>query len=58
MTEQNFSSLNTVFGNTFNTSQFQANKTLECSFDLANIKKELNAKLEAQTLEIATLKGN
>jgi hypothetical protein len=58
MAEQNFSSLNNALGNTFNTSQFQANKTLECSFNLANIKKELNAKIEAQALEIATLKGN
>ena len=38
MSEQNFSSLNNALGNTFNTAQFQTSKTLECSFDLANIK--------------------
>lgn len=38
MSEQNFSLLNNALGNTFNTAQFQTNKTLECSFDLANIK--------------------
>jgi hypothetical protein len=40
MAEQNFSSLNNALGNTFNTAQFQTNKTLECSFDLANIKPQ------------------
>lgn len=38
MAEQNFSLLNNPLGNTFNTAQFQTNKTLKCSFDLANIK--------------------
>ena len=38
MSEQNFSLLNNALGNTFITAQFQTNKTLECAFDLANIK--------------------
>jgi hypothetical protein len=38
MAEQNFSLLNNALGNTFITAQFQTNKTLECAFDLANIK--------------------
>ena len=45
MAEQNFSLLNNPLGNTFNTSQFQANKTLGCSFDLANIKQPTQEQL-------------
>lgn len=47
MAEQNFSLLNNTLGNTFNTSQFKTNKTLECSFNLANIKKELKAEVDS-----------